>query len=62
VFQLQERRALIVDKDLCIECGGCANNCEFDAIDVRSGVGCAAAVMQSLVKGGEAECGCCDSP
>ncbi len=57
---MEERRAVIVDKDLCIECGGCANNCEFGAIVVRSGVGCATAVMQSMVKDSEPECSCSD--
>jgi ferredoxin len=48
----------IVDRDLCIECGACMMNCPFDAIRVKAGVGCAAAVISGLIRGGEPECGC----
>ena len=37
----------IVDRDLCIECGACMMNCPFDAIRVKAGVGCAAAVIRA---------------
>jgi hypothetical protein len=33
-------------------------NCSFNAIRVNAGVGCAAAVINGLIKGGEPECGC----
>ena len=39
VFQLKDRKAVISDPDLCIECGACSMNCAFDAISVRAGVG-----------------------
>lgn len=58
VFVMEERKARIVERDNCIECGACAKNCEFDAIGVQSGVGCAAAVIKGLLTGGEPSCDC----
>ncbi len=58
VFEMRDKRAVITDKDLCMECGACAQNCEFGAITVKSGVGCAAAVINSLIKGGPPSCDC----
>jgi len=58
VFELHEKKAFITDKDLCMECGACANNCEFGAISVDYGVGCAAAVINSMIYGGEPTCDC----
>jgi NAD-dependent dihydropyrimidine dehydrogenase PreA subunit len=60
VFALSHGIAHITDKDLCIECGACMTNCAFGAIAVRKGVGCAAAVIASRLKGGEVTCGCSD--
>ena len=61
VFEMREKRAAIMDKDLCMECGACALNCEFGAITVSSGVGCAAAIINSMITGGEPTCGCNDT-
>jgi NAD-dependent dihydropyrimidine dehydrogenase PreA subunit len=58
VFTLQEKRAVVTDRDLCMECGACALNCEYGAIAVNSGVGCAAALINSMVTGGAPSCGC----
>jgi len=58
VFELQNRKAVIVNRDACMECGACSRNCAFDAITVQAGVGCAAAVYSGLIKGGEPTCGC----
>ncbi len=57
VFELRERRAHIVDRDLCIECGACALNCAPGAIRVRAGVGCATGVIFGAL-GVEGDC-CC---
>ena len=58
VFVMQGARAALVDRDACIECGACARNCAFDAIHVRPGVGCAAAIIASWFGGrGEPSCG-----
>ena len=62
VFALQDKRAIVTDKDLCMECGACALNCEFGAIAVNSGVGCAAALINSMVAGGPPTCGCDSTP
>ncbi len=61
VFEMSDKRAAITDKDLCMECGACARNCAFGALAVSSGVGCAAALINSMVTGGEPTCGCGDT-
>ncbi len=58
VFVMRGKRAAVTDKDLCMECGACAMNCEFGALLVNSGVGCAAALINSMVTGGPPSCGC----
>jgi len=61
VFEMQDKRAAIIDRDLCMECGACARNCEFGAISVNAGVGCAAAIINSMITGGEPSCDCSGS-
>lgn len=58
VFTVEDRVARIVDLDACMECGACARNCAYGAIDLTPGVGCAAAIINSWVYGGEPSCGC----
>lgn len=58
VFELRDKKAAIVDRDLCMECGACALNCEFGALTVESGVGCAAAIINGMITGGAPSCGC----
>lgn len=58
VFEMNGKKARLSDKDLCMECGACAHNCEFGAITVDYGVGCAAAIINSMITGGEPSCGC----
>jgi ferredoxin len=58
VFAQNGRIVRIVDLDRCIECGACMMNCSFGAIRVNPGVGCAAAVINGLIRGGEPQCGC----
>ncbi len=60
VFVMQDKRAVITDRDRCMECGACARNCEFGAIAVDSGVGCASALINSMLTGGPPTCGCDD--
>jgi ferredoxin len=55
---MQNKRAAVTDRDLCMECGACARNCEFGAISVNSGVGCAAAIINGMITGGEPSCDC----
>ncbi|MBI4863279.1 MAG: 4Fe-4S binding protein [Candidatus Riflebacteria bacterium] len=45
VFRLEDHRAVMADRGACMECGACARNCPQQAIRVRSGVGCAAALL-----------------
>ncbi len=59
VFTIESRRSRIIDRDACMECGACALNCVGEAISVQSGVGCAAAVIAGMLRGGEPTCECC---
>jgi NAD-dependent dihydropyrimidine dehydrogenase PreA subunit len=63
VFEVNEKKARIVDLDGCMECGACANNCPVSAISVTPGVGCAAYIIQTWIKGKNAgacgEISCC---
>jgi NAD-dependent dihydropyrimidine dehydrogenase PreA subunit len=61
VFQLKDRKARILDRDLCMECGACSRNCAATALSVRAGVGCAYAVLQGKLTGTAPECGCSQS-
>jgi len=58
VLEMADRKARISDRGACMECGACANNCETGAIKVTAGVGCAAAVIQGVIKGTGPQCGC----
>jgi ferredoxin len=64
VFAVSNKKAAVVDKNGCMECGACAMNCPASAIEVTPGVGCAAYIIQTWIKGKDAaECGggsgCC---
>jgi len=58
VFALKDKKAVITDRDGCMECGACALNCGFGALLVDKGVGCASALINSMITGGEPTCGC----
>jgi ferredoxin len=58
VFVMEERRARIVDRGACMECGACARNCAQGAITLEPGVGCAAAIINGWITGSEPSCGC----
>ncbi len=60
VFTLEGKKAVIRDKDRCMECGACVTNCAFGALSVNKGVGCAAALINSMITGDEPSCGCSD--
>lgn len=57
VFEINEKKANIIERDACMECGACAQNCPFQAIVVRSGVGCAHAILKGKLQGTEPSCG-----
>jgi ferredoxin len=57
VFKMNSRHVEIRHRDACMECGACSRNCPFDAITVKAGVGCAAAVINALL--GRTDQPCC---
>ena len=55
VFDVLDRKSVIIDKGACMECGACAINCPVSAIKVQSGVGCATAIIMGAI-GKKSEC------
>ena len=47
----------IINRDACMECGACSRNCPTEALTVRPGVGCAAAVINATL-GRRSSCSC----
>ncbi|MCK9422497.1 MAG: 4Fe-4S binding protein [Bacteroidales bacterium] len=58
VFEIADRKAVIRNRDLCMECGACAKNCPEGAITVKSGVGCAAGIINGILQNTEPSCDC----
>ena len=58
VFELENGRARIADRDACMECGACARNCPSGALAVRSGVGCVTAIILGALRGTKPNCDC----
>jgi len=58
VFSILDKKAEIADIDSCMECGACMKNCEFNAIQVRSGTGCASAIIYGILNNTEPSCDC----
>ena len=58
VFIMKDKKASILNRDYCMECGACEKNCPTDAIKVKSGVGCAAGIINGLLRGTEPSCDC----
>ncbi|MDP3446807.1 MAG: mercury methylation ferredoxin HgcB [Eubacteriales bacterium] len=56
VFKKSDKKVVIRDRDACMECGACAKNCPFGAIEVDEGVGCAAAIIIGFFTGSEPTC------
>jgi len=50
VFTIQDKKAALVDRDGCMECGACARNCPTEAISVAPGVGCASLIINRWLK------------
>ncbi len=49
VFEMEQKRAVMINRDQCIECGACMVNCPADAISVRAGVGCAKGILNDAL-------------
>lgn len=62
VFAVEHGKSRIVDGDACMECGACAKNCPTEAIGVRSGVGCAAAVIAGGLRRSDSDSECSEGP
>ena len=62
VLRLAGDRVQIGDRDACMECGACAQNCPVEALSVQSGVGCAAAIINSALGRKNASCCCTIEP
>lgn len=61
VFIMKEKKAFILNKNFCMECGACSMNCQSGAIYVQSGVGCATSIINGILKGTEPSCGCSEN-
>ena len=61
VFEMSGGKAHIINRDYCMECGACELNCPKQAIFVRSGVGCAAGIIQGVLNNTEPTCGCSET-
>ena len=57
-FLRRGKHIMIQNRDACMECGACSLNCPANAIAVQSGVGCANAVINSMLGRNNGEC-CC---
>jgi len=60
VFGLKGKKAHILNRDFCMECGACSLNCPVHAIFVKSGVGCAAGILNGILNNTEPTCSCDD--
>jgi NAD-dependent dihydropyrimidine dehydrogenase PreA subunit len=58
VFSMGTKSILIRNLDNCMECGACALNCPEEALTVRSGVGCAAGIINGILRNSEPTCDC----
>ena len=58
VFHMADTKAVIADRDGCMECGACSRNCPTTAISVHAGVGCVTAIIKGAIRGTEPNCDC----
>jgi len=50
VFGLNAHKAEFIRFNSCMECGACAKNCPVSALQVDSGVGCAAGLITEWLR------------
>jgi NAD-dependent dihydropyrimidine dehydrogenase PreA subunit len=62
VLSLSNGKIEIANRDACMECGACSRNCPTEALNVRAGVGCAVAVVNSMLGRKKASCCCTIEP
>ena len=62
VLRLTNGKVGIANRDACMECGACSRNCPAEALQVRSGVGCATAVINSMLGRKKSSCCCSIEP
>jgi ferredoxin len=62
VMQRAGKKAQIVNRDACMECGACVKNCETEALTVRAGVGCAGAIINGFLGSNVNSCDCVVDP
>ena len=58
VFEIIKAKAHIINIDACMECGACAKNCDRQALSVTAGVGCAAGIINGIIRNTEPTCDC----
>jgi NAD-dependent dihydropyrimidine dehydrogenase PreA subunit len=58
VFSVVRRKATVVHRTNCMQCGACRMNCPVGAIEVSTGVGCAAAIVSSIRRGDPTDVRC----
>ena len=62
VLSLTNGKVEIANRDACMECGACSRNCPAEALHVRAGVGCATAVINSMLGRKKSSCCCTIEP
>jgi NAD-dependent dihydropyrimidine dehydrogenase PreA subunit len=61
VFEMDGKKAKLVNRDDCMECGACSRNCPTTAITVHAGIGCVSALIKAAIRGTEPVCTCSGS-
>ena len=56
VWILNDNKAVIADRNACMECGACAKNCPNEAVELESGVGCARLMINNVLFGTSSGC------
>lgn len=51
ILEMRGSKAVIRNRDECMECGACALNCPVKAITVDAGVGCASGMINQWLAG-----------
>ncbi|MBN2546227.1 MAG: 4Fe-4S binding protein [Spirochaetes bacterium] len=63
VIKMENKKAYIENYVNCMECGACALNCEYNAINLTKGTGCLGAIIREdilKIRQKATGCGCGD--